>query len=150
MTDLKDIQELQRDTIAAGPEEDPTYFSNESVIADDGLQGDAIEAALNNRGFVVIVDLPREPKTVADHPGVTHQQWCCPVWIQLNPQANATGAQKNILEAVQKVYSALFQYSDADQAEKFESDDENPGDLFVNDAGTQTYLLRFHKLVALS
>lgn len=150
MTELKDIQELARTTIFAGPAEDPTYFASDAVIADTGTSDEAIETALAGRGFVVVVDMPREPKTISNHPGVTHQEWCLPVWVQINPETNATGAGKSILEAVQKIYSALFQYSDSNQAEKFESDSENPGDLFVNDAGLLTYLIRFRKIVALS
>lgn len=150
MTELKDIQQLARDTIFAGPEEDPDYFASDSVIVEDGKTGDEEESALNERGFVVVVDLPCEPKEMSMHPGVTHQSWCIPVWLRINPEKNPTGANKNILEAVQKIYSALFQYSDTDQAEKFESDSENPGDLFVNDAGLLTYLIRFRKIVALS
>ena len=150
MTDLKDIQQLARDTIFAGPAEDPTYFASDSVLVADGTTDNTEETALINRGFVVIVDLPCEPKVLTENPGVVHQEWCVPVWVRVNPETNPAGANKDILEAVQKIYSALFQYSDSDQAEKFSSDQENPGDLFVNDAGLQTYLIRFRKIVALS
>lgn len=150
MTDLKDIQALARTLILAGPEEDPAYFASESVIVSDGNEDTSEEAALNGRGFVVTVDFPCEPKEISSNCGVSHQQWCIPVWVRVNPETNPNGANKNILEAVQKIYSALFQYSDSNQAEKFESDSENPGDLFVNDAGLTTYLIRFRKIVALS
>lgn len=150
MTELKDIQQLARDTIFAGPEEDPAYFASDAVILDDGKKADEEEAALNDRGFVVMVDFPCEPKTESTNCGVVEQSWCIPVWVRVNPEKNPSGANKNILEAVQKIYSALFQYSDENQAEKFESDTENPGDLFVNDAGLTTYLIRFRKLIALS
>ncbi len=147
MTLLKDIQDLTVDTIALGTVALPDYFDNELVTKDIGLSKDRIENALNERGFVVVVDLPMRGKLYADGPGTAETYVTIPVCIQVNPTKNADVAQKDILEAVDTVCDALLAYGTG--AERFETEDDSFY-LSVDDMGLLTYVLFFKKLVTLS
>ncbi len=149
MTNLKDIQALLVTTIQAGPFDATGYFSNDLVVADTGESKDAIEAALNNRGFAVVVDLPIVSKTFTRFPGVAHSYVTIPVHVQVNVQVNSAGAAVSILEAVQHVFSAVLAYAEGDEADRFETEEE-AFELIVTDSGLLAYVLWFRKMIALS
>ena len=147
MTDMADVQELCRDTIAAGPSDDVGYFADADVIADVGTSKNDIEAALGSRGFVVVVDLPIAGETFHESPVSVHTMVTVPVMLQFNQEINnaTTGAGKGVLSAVDKAMSALLEYSATDEADKF-TFGERPFELVVNDAGLVAYVLWVKKL----
>ena len=146
MTDLKDIQELARVTIAAD-----AYFAAALVVADVGLSNADIESALTNRGFAVIIDVPVDARSVYTTSGSIECYVTLPVHVQINPRENAKegGAQVVITEAVEKVFAALLGYDTGEEADRFEAD----GDLFqlvAQSEGLWAYVLWFRKMVNLS
>lgn len=146
MKELKDAQELLRSTIA-----DYSYFSGKTVIADVGLSKDAIEIAVNNSGFCVVVDLPIACDLMQRGPGVSECNVTFPVHVQVNPTVNAAngGAGVNVLEAIDSVCSAVLGYEGTDSTDRFEHE-EKPFELVVNDAGLLAYVIWFRTMITLA
>src|SRR5688572_6179936 len=107
MNALNTVQELMRDTIAAGIPEQTAYFQDGDVVVDTGSERNAIEKLLNTRGYCVSVDLPIRATVIDRAPGVSQCHALIPVHVQLNPnQISADGgAGKEILDIVDVVCS---------------------------------------------
>jgi hypothetical protein len=144
MITLRDIQNDARDTIQG-----KSYFAQEAVIADNGLQIHEIEKALDGRGFCVVVGLPvTGTKLDMDSDNVTHLSYATlPVFVQINPaqNASATGAQKEVLVAIEEVWAALKTYED-DDGTRFEAESTD-FELVVDDAGLLAFVIWVRKLV---
>ena len=150
------IQQLARTTIFAGPRDDPTYFSSESVIADVGLSRDAIELALNGdgdtlaaRGFVVIVDFPIKAQVLERHAGMAQIVCTIPITVQIHSRNNAAGANKDAIKAIQKISSALLEYSGTEQGDTFFPDDDF-FELMLADSGLLAFTTYWKKLSFIS
>lgn len=141
MDSLSTIQSVAQAQIAAH-----AFFSGRSVLVNDGRQRDAIEAALNTAGFVVIVDLPLSGVPTEQFQDVTIAEVTLPVRVVLNPEVDAT---TNLLDAVEAVHNALKAYSPTDEANRFTFDNEG-FQLFTFDDGTVAFHLLFTKLTPLS
>ena len=155
MIALKDIQQTARDLIKAGPSDDTTYFADETVVVDVGLSRDDIENALATRGFCVAVNVPLMASIYQNSPGGTLLDVVIPIDVQVNPTVNAedgTGAQKNILEALGNIFTALREYAENDEADRFEllEGDQGGYQLVTLDSGLLMYVMLFKKLCAQS
>ena len=154
MIALKDIQQTARDLIKAGPSDDTAYFADETVVVDVGLSRDDIENALATRGFCVAVNVPLMATIYQNSPGGTLLEAVLPVDVQVNPSVNAeaTGAGKNILEALGNIFTALREYSESDEADRFELLEGEQGgyQLVTLDSGLLMYVMLFKKLCAQS
>jgi hypothetical protein len=151
MKAFSEVQDLTRDLIKTGTVELPDYFLNDSVISDDGNQRDTIEQALEDRGFVVIVDPPVSGKIYNRAPSIAHCDVLIPVHVQVNPKTNPAGAGVSITVALQEVICAILQYAglDGDNADRYDVDD-TPFELVVNDDGLYAYVILFRKTVVFS
>ena len=150
MTDFSGVQDLARDLIKAGPAESPDYFLNDLVVSDDGTKRGEIEQALEDRGFVVIVDPPVSGKIYARAPGVAHSDVLIPIHVQVNPKTNPAGAGVSITVALQNVLAAILQWeADGDNANQFETDDTN-FELVMGDDGLYAYVILLRKTVCFS
>lgn len=144
MITLHESQTAARDVIQGA-----SYFAQEAVIADNGLQIHEIEKALDGRGFCVIVGMPVSgTKSDYDSENVTHLSYATlPIFIQVNPAQNvkSTGAQKEILVAIEEVFAALKTYED-DAETRFEAESTD-FELMIDDAGLLAYVVWVRKLV---
>jgi hypothetical protein len=145
---IKDIQGTARDTIAAATLDSVAYFEDADVIADVGLSADAIMQRLEARGFVVVVDIPLGVRTSQRAPSVTHGEVPFGVIVQVNPKINAEQLNRNVLEIVDVVCSAMLAYG-SDPTDRFEHDEEAVT-LYVDDQGLLSYLILFHAQTVLA
>lgn len=141
MMDIQNVQELIRDTIAAAQVDSAAYFEDADIIADDGLQKEAIEQRIAARGFAVVCDFPVQGKVTQRAPNVNHVQGIFPVVIEFNAQRNSEdgAAGINLLQCFDVIASTLLAYG-SDPTDRFELADD-AFDLLVNDAGLVKYVL---------
>lgn len=115
-TELRDMQEAVRAAIAthsyfrysvtAG---DPPVTTDhvEAVIADNGMVDDAVEAALQSRGFAVVVQPPEFPQSGDQG----RRRYCgiasIVVTVGVNPSVNSNVAQRNNIEAAVAVMESV-------------------------------------------
>lgn len=146
MIAFKDIQEAARNQIA-----NASYFSGEAVVSDKGTSRDAIDAALDSRGLVVVVTEPLSAETFSRAPGCNETYAEIIIAVQFNPivNASAAGAQKDLAEAVQEAASAVLGYASTDESDRFELQN-NALELLITETGLRTYFLYFRKLFTLS
>lgn len=144
MIALRDAQPDARDAIKGA-----SYFAQEAVIADTGLQVHEIEKALDGRGFCVVVGMPvTGTKQDDDSAGINHISWVTvPIFIQINPARNvsADGAQKEIMVAIEEVFAALGTYKDDDET-GFDSESTD-FELLLDDAGLLAYVVWVRKQI---
>lgn len=154
MLSLSSIQTTVATAIAAA-----SYFGTGSfsvavpVIADDGNQHSAIEAALREAGFVVVIP-PILAATRVDQGGHTRTALLSAefvVRILQNSEANASaiGAGRNIYDAIRAVTAAVLNITPAAGDRRFEA---SAGfiTLVTYDDGLLGYDLAFSKLSAIN
>jgi hypothetical protein len=156
LTDLKDIGTLAVNTVSAWLDHsNVAYFADDLIVLDVGDKRNEIEAALTDRGFVVVFDPPamgRALESSADGGAVSAEVLLyCNVMFNQARNTAADGAGKSPLEAVQNVISAMLQYAGVGGAseDKFFVQDDF-FHLIVRDEGILEYVLGFRKWVSFS
>ena len=124
------------------------YFAGETVIEDVGMSDDAIGAALQDRGFCVVVLPVLGGAMTSQGKGTAVLNVDLMVTLYVNPKTNAEAgkANKDIVEAIEKLVAAVLDY---DQCEKVpESKFKLAPDAFnisTFDPGTFTYDVFFNR-----
>lgn len=146
MIALSAIQSTVRTALAA----DAYFTAGVDVLADDGLKDDAIEAALNDVGCVVVVS-PVVRAVRTDQGGklaVLKAEFI--VEVMVNPEVNAGsgGADRDALEAVEAVGRVIMAINPAPGDRRFELADEF-SQLVNDDPGLIAYHCMFTKLATI-
>lgn len=141
MFNLLTIQSTARSVIAAAELDSVAYFEDADVIAEDGYQRDTVEDRLNTRGFAVTVELPVGGRVIDRAPNVTHAHVVFAVNVVVNPKVNADNEDRDILEIVDVVCSAMLAHG-SDATDRFEHDDD-AFSLLVDDEGKLMYMILF-------
>jgi len=120
------------------------------VLSDDGLQDDAIEAALNGVGCVVVVS-PVVRAVRTDQGGkvaVLKAEFI--VEVMVNPERNSGtgGADRDALEAVEAVGRVIMAINPNPGDRRFELADEFM-QLVTDDAGLLSYQVMFTKIATI-
>lgn len=107
MIDFADIQSTAKAALEAH-----AYFSDVSVLLDDGTIDPDIERALgeDGSGVVVIVCLPYRATRVASGPGLGGLQVDVAIQIRMNPTQNeaSAGAGKDMNELIRSAFEAIL------------------------------------------
>lgn len=119
MIAVQDIQTAVASQISAHP-----YLSGVSVISDNGLQMNAIEAALGDRGngVVVVVSFPTGSTATDGANNLSVEDFGITVTIRVNAQRNSEttpaarpGAQKNLMLLLTAVREAVLSWPTPNQ-----------------------------------
>lgn len=147
------LENLQ--THAHGLISSATPFSGEAVIKDEGYAHNDIEAALNSRGFVVVVrpifDARRTDTAGAAVNRMAVLEARFDVDVGINPVRNQAGDNKSIIREVKHVIRALLDYVPTTPAGIKNQNDNyslapDAVTLIADDPGEWSYALTFSKL----
>lgn len=119
------------------------------IISADGTEDDAVENALNGVGFAVIVSPVMAGKPISGGNGVGLVVVRSEFWVRVacNPKANTadtTGADRDTVEAVEKVISTLNALPYAAGETRIELDGDG-FEIVANDVGLLAYDIKFAK-----
>jgi hypothetical protein len=143
---FEDVQHDAATTIAAH-----AYFAGESVIEDLGNQQSAIEAALRDRGFVLVVCPVLRGKVHSQGDGLCIINTDLFFQILLNPAVNSqsTGANKDLYLGLHNAVAALIEKNPTNPNDRYKLNPENGIELSSFDPGLWAYDVSFTKLAAL-
>jgi hypothetical protein len=84
------------------------------IVPDDGLQEEAMEAALKDPGLFVLIMLPQALKTDDSTRGAAKLGYSTAVWVRTNPKVlndAATAPKWNVLLCEQEILNAVLKWS---------------------------------------
>lgn len=123
-------------------------FAGGHVLTDDGLQGEAMEAALNENGIVIVVAPVTSVRTVDQTTacGIVEAAIAVEVWE--NPEVNSQQAETDIIELLVSVSLAVITHEPERGEAGFKYADGHI-ELLASEPGLRGYSANFTKTVSL-
>ncbi len=121
-----------------------TYFAGETVLEDLGQSEHDREEALRERGFCVTIPPLLSASVVSQSHSRVVVKAVLAVLVEINPETNPDGANKDIYEAVAAVVSTLLAQVPTNPADNYQVAPEAL-DYSDIDSGLIGYLILFNK-----